>query len=82
MDVRDLFFVIGSIALILLSALVIFFFYSLYRLVKIAKTGIKIFSATSKEIQSSLGSLSRTWLKTSIVGVAVNIIRHFIRRRA
>jgi hypothetical protein len=81
MDAREIFFIVGSATLILISALVIFFFYSLYRIGRMARNGMHLLNVTARDIQSGFGALSRTWGKASLVGIIFNLIRFFIRRR-
>jgi hypothetical protein len=81
MEAQELFLWIGSIALIIISAFVIFFFYVIYKINKLARTGFEMLNFTAREVQTSLGSIAKGWGRATIVGILVKAIRSYFFRR-
>ncbi len=81
MDARELFFTIGSVALVILSAFVIFFFYALYRINKMARTGLALLRTATHDVRGSLDTIARGWGKATIASLVFRLLRTFIFKR-
>jgi hypothetical protein len=80
MDVQDLFYITGIVALVLVSAFVIILFYTLYRLTKMARTGMQLLNVTARDIQNSFGIIAKGWGRATLVGVVFKVIKMLWRR--
>ncbi len=81
MEAQEFFYGVASVALILVSIFIVFFFYVIYQISRLAKTGFRTLNLAARDIQNSLGTMAKSWGKVTLVGVIFRILRTFIFRR-
>ncbi|MBX4187518.1 MAG: hypothetical protein KW793_00055 [Candidatus Doudnabacteria bacterium] len=81
MEAQDFFYAVATIALVLFSVFIGFFFYVLYKLNRLAKNGFQSLSFAARDIQNSFGTLAKSWGRATLIGLIAKAIRSFITRR-
>jgi hypothetical protein len=73
-----MFYAIGTVALTLVSALIIFLIYSIWRIGKIISASMKVLNTAARETQHSVEALTKGWTQTTLIGLAFRMIRALI----
>ena len=80
MQVQEIFYVIASIALALVSVFLVALIVVLYKVNRLAQSGMRMLTLTARDAQDSLASMAKSWGRITLAGTVLRIIRGILRR--
>jgi hypothetical protein len=81
MEAQDFFYTVATVALVLISAFIVFVFFAAYRITKMARAGFRALSFTAEEMRQSLGTIAKGWGRASLMGVIIKLLRFYFFKR-
>jgi hypothetical protein len=80
MEAQELFYLVGIVALILVSAFVVFFFYVMYRFNKLARAGFQALTFVAQDMRESLGAMAKGWGRVTVASLIIKAIKSYFKR--
>ncbi|MBX4187101.1 MAG: hypothetical protein KW802_02475 [Candidatus Doudnabacteria bacterium] len=74
-DLRNIFYIVATIALILFSASIIAFFYLMIRIKKMADMAAASLAHMTSEISEKTSQMAKTWERVSAVRLFLRILK-------